>query len=89
LLWHCDKREKTTDLIEVQGYADLARDSNSNAIVNTNFAAYEAAIRRSKITKKKNDDLRDAIRDINILKNEMKEIRSLLLKMVENTNGKS
>ena len=78
-----------TDLIEVQGYADLARDSNSNAIVNTNLAAYEAAIRRSKITKKKNDDLRDAIRDINILKNEMKEIRLLLLKMVENTNGKS
>lgn len=78
-----------TDLVEVQGYSDLARDVNSNAVVNTNMSAYIAAVKRAKNAKKQNDDIRDAIRDINILKNEMSEIRSLLIKMVEKTNGNS
>lgn len=78
-----------TELIEVQGHPDLARDVNSNAVVNTNFTAYHAAIKRTQAAKKQNEDIRDAIRDINILKNEMKEIRSLLIKMVENQNGNS
>lgn len=79
-----------TDFVKVEGYSDLVRDQNSKAVVNNNIAAYEAAIKRAKFEKKKNDDIRSAIRDINILKNEMKEIRSLILKMVEsNNNGNS
>jgi hypothetical protein len=75
------------ELVKVEGHPDLVRDVNSKAIINTNMAAYEAAVKRSKAVKQQKDDLRDAVRDINILKNEMKEIRSLLIKMVENSNG--
>jgi len=73
--------------VKVEGHSDLERDKNSNAIINTNFSAYEAAKKRATAEKRKNDDIRDAIRDINILKNEMKEIRSLLIKMVESKNN--
>lgn len=76
-----------TELVKVEGHPDLVRDMNSKAIINTNMAAYEAAVKRSKTVQRQKDDLRDAVRDINILKNEMKEIRSLLIKMVESSHG--
>lgn len=72
-----------SNYLPVDGHPDLVRDSSSKAIINTNIAAYEAAVKRSKLVKKQNQDIRDAIRDINILKNEMKEIKDLILKMVE------
>jgi transcription antitermination factor NusG len=78
-----------SEFIKIEGHSDLLRDANSKAIINTNMAAYEAAVKRSKAVKQQKDDLRDAVRDINILKNQIKEIRSLLIKMVENKNGKS
>ena len=42
-----------------------------------------AAVERSKNAQKAKDELRDATREINILKSEMHEIKSLLLQMVE------
>ncbi len=78
-----------SNYMQVEGHNDLVRDVNSKAIINTNMAAYEAAVKRSKSAQNQKDELRDAVRDINILKNEMKEIRTLLIKMVENTNGNS
>ena len=78
-----------SNYLQVEGHNDLVRDVNSKAIINTNMAAYEASVKRSKSAQNQKDELRDAVRDINILKNEMKEIRSLLIKMVENTNGNS
>lgn len=78
-----------SNFIKVEGHSDLLRDVNSKAIINTNMAAYKAAVERFNLVKQQKDDLRDAVRDINILKNEMKEIRSLLIKMAENKNGKS
>lgn len=71
------------EYIKVEDHSDLARDMGSRAIVNTNFAAYEAAVARSRAAKQHKDDLRDAIRDINNLKNEMHEIKHLLLKLME------
>jgi hypothetical protein len=55
----------------------------SRGIVNTNLAAYEAAVARSRAVNKQKDDLRDAVRDINNLKSEMHEIKNLLLKLVD------
>ena len=45
--------------------------------------AYEAAVNRSRNVKQQKDSMRDAVRDINNLKSEMHEIKSLLLKLVD------
>jgi hypothetical protein len=72
-----------SELIQVKDHPDLARDKDSHAIVNTNMAAYEAAVRRSRSAQNQKDELRDAVRDINNLKSEMHEIKNLLLQMMD------
>ena len=67
----------------VEDSKDLLRDMHSKAIINTNKSAYEAAVNRVRNTQKQKDELRDATREINILKSEMHEIKSLLIKLVE------
>ena len=71
------------DYIKVEGYENLVRDTHSNAIINTSRSAYEAAVLRSKNVQKQRDELRDATRQINMLKSEMNEIKSLLIKLVD------
>ena len=72
-----------TEYIKVKDHPNLARDANSRAVVNTNVAAYEAAVKRSRAAQQHRDELRDAVRDINNLKCEMHEIKNLLLQLVE------
>ena len=72
-----------SEYLKVEGHEHLVRDMGSKAIVNTNRFAYVAAIQRSKNAQKEKDELRDATREINILKSEMHEIKSLLLQLVE------
>jgi|TARA_Y100000389_G_scaffold115089_1_gene112177 hypothetical protein len=72
-----------TEFIKVEEHPKLVRDSYSRAIINTDVHAYEAAIKRSRNAKRQKDDMRDAVRDINNLKSEMHEIKSLLLKLVD------
>jgi|TARA_B110000503_G_C7167737_1_gene422729 hypothetical protein len=73
-----------TEYIKVLDHPHLARDLDSRAIVNTNLAAYESAIARSRAVQKNKDELRDAVRDINSIKSEMHEIKSLLMQMMDN-----
>tara|TARA_B100001564_G_C20157427_1_gene453811 strand:+ start:322 stop:555 length:234 start_codon:yes stop_codon:yes gene_type:complete len=68
----------------VEDSKDLLRDMHSKAIINTNRNAYLAAVERANKVRKNKDELRDATREINILKSEMHEIKSLLIKLVEN-----
>ena len=70
-------------LNKVEGYQDLYKDSNSKGVINTNRNAYLAAVQRKKTFEMQKDGLRDATREINILKSEMHEIKSLLVKLVE------
>lgn len=72
-----------TEFVKVKDHPNLARDMESRAVVNTNLAAYEAAVKRARATKERRDELRDAVRDINNLKCEMHEIKSLLLQLVD------
>ena len=72
-----------TEYIQVKDHPDLVRDTQSHAIVNTNMAAYQAAVERSRAAQKQRDELRDAVRDINNLKCEMHEIKNLLLELVD------
>jgi len=72
-----------SDFNKVDGYQDLFKDSNSKGVINTNRNAYLAAIQRKKTFEMQKDGLRDATREINILKSEMHEIKSLIVKLVE------
>ena len=72
-----------SDYKEVEGHADLVRDMHSKAVINTNRSAYLAAVQRKRTLQQQKDELRDATREINILKCEMHEIKSLLIKLVE------
>ena len=72
-----------TDYKSIEGHSDLIKDMHSKAVINTNRSAYLAAVQRKKNFIAQKDSLRDATREINILKSEMHEIKSLLVKLVE------
>ncbi len=70
----------TNKYAKVEGHANLIRDEYSGAIINNDLNGYEAAIRRKKVFQIQREE-------INSLKNEMLEIKQLLGKIIENTNG--
>ena len=72
-----------SDYKNIEGHQDLIKDMHSKAVINTNRSAYLAAVQRKKNLDAQRDGLRDATREINILKSEMHEIKSLLVKLVE------
>tara|TARA_R100000081_G_scaffold57821_1_gene28541 strand:+ start:149 stop:382 length:234 start_codon:yes stop_codon:yes gene_type:complete len=72
-----------SDYKNIEGHSDLIKDMHSKAVINTNRSAYLAAVQRKKSFIAQKDSLRDATREINILKSEMHEIKTLLVKLVE------
>ena len=70
-----------SDTVKVQGHTHLVRDLKSQAIINTDSSAYARYMARKAKQQKKDDQLRDVIRDVNELKNEMREIKNLLVEM--------
>jgi len=76
------------DGIRVKGKEDLVRNIPKNldiapAIINTNKNAYEIAKRRALEAQKQRDEIRGANREINNLKCEMHEIKSMLKTLLE------
>ena len=70
-----------SDTVKVQGHTHLVRDLKSQAIINTDSNAYARYMARKAKQSKKDDEIRSVIRDVNELKNEMKEIKNLLVEM--------
>ena len=70
--------------LKVEGHRTLVRETGSNAIVNTDKNSYAIYMQRIREARKSNDDLKFAVREINTLKTELKEIKELLIKV---TNG--
>ena len=69
------------DTARVEGHTHLVRDLKSQAIINTDSDAYARYMARKTKQSKKDDEMRDVIRDVNELKNEMREIKNLLIEM--------
>ena len=67
--------------LKVEGHTHLVRDLKSQAIINTDSDAYARYMARKVKQSKKDDEIRSVIRDVNELKNEMKEIKNLLVEM--------
>ena len=72
-----------SDYIKVQGHSNLVRDVNSHAIINKDKNAYHLAKHRAEEAQRQGDEIRGATREINNLKCEMHEIKSLLLQLVD------
>jgi len=68
--------------LKVKGHSNLVRDTESHAIVNTNRNTYELYMKSQIQKRKQQDQLRDTVREINNLKNEMYEIKELLKKVI-------
>ena len=71
-----------TDFVKVKGHSDLHRDVNSNAVINTNASEYSLYMKRIKTRQKDNDKFKNAVREINNLKHELREIKTLIKKIV-------
>jgi len=68
-----------SDTAKVQGHTHLVRDLKSQAIINTDSDAYARYMARKANQKAKDDEVRKVIRDVNELRNEMREIKSLII----------
>jgi len=69
--------------LKVEGSSNLIRDAKSNAILNTDSSSYQDYMANAKKRKMEQDDIRNAVREINSLKCEMYEIKSMLLKLLD------
>ena len=70
------------EFVQVQDHPDLVRDKHSTGIISTNRTAYDIAVRRAQSAQEQRDELRNATREINNIKCEMHEIKSLLTQLV-------
>lgn len=72
-----------TDILKVENNNELVRNVKSNAIINVDKSAFNNYLTMVKKKTQEKQDLRDAIREINILKNEMTEIKNLLINLTD------
>jgi hypothetical protein len=73
--------------LKVEGFEDLIRDTESTAIVNKDKNGYEMYMRKVSTRKLERETVRGLVREVNELREDFKEIKNLLVKMVDN-NGR-
>jgi hypothetical protein len=69
--------------LKVEGHESLARDVRSNAIVNTSKTEYQIYMNRIKSREQQSDEIRNTIKEINVLKQELFEIKNLLKEVIK------
>tara|TARA_B100000212_G_scaffold303674_1_gene250592 strand:+ start:27 stop:248 length:222 start_codon:yes stop_codon:yes gene_type:complete len=70
--------------VKVEGYSSLVRDVSSNGIVNTNVSEYQTYMKRIRMRNQQGDEIRSAVKEINNLKAELREIKGLIKELVKN-----
>ena len=68
--------------LKVEGHEHLVRESSSHAIINADNSGYSIYMQRVRAREKQGDQIRNAVKEINNIKSEMHEIKSLLEKLV-------
>ena len=68
--------------LKVEGHTHLVREITSSGIVNTNTTEYEIYMKRIKSREQHGDQIRTAVKDINNLKAELREIKGLLKEII-------
>ena len=67
------------DFVKVKGHDGLVRDKNTGAIINFDDSAI--------VPRRKSKQLGSALEDLNILKNEDSEIKSLSRELIKNASN--
>ena len=70
-------------VLKVEGYNNLVRDIQSNAIVNTNRREFKMYMSRTNQRVDQQDTIRNVCREINNLKKELREIKDLIREVVK------
>ena len=72
-----------SEFLKVEGHKDLVRDTSTGAILNTNRNAYLNYKKRLREAQKQRDEIRSATREINNVKCEIHEIKSMLKTLLD------
>lgn len=67
------------DEVKIEGHSNLSKDLGSGAIVNTDKVAYQRYLQ----SKKNMKEMQDTVSDINKMKEEMSEIKTLLKELLK------
>tara|TARA_Y100001938_G_C7847145_1_gene308988 strand:+ start:39 stop:266 length:228 start_codon:yes stop_codon:yes gene_type:complete len=70
-------------LSRIEGYDGFRKDESTGAIINVDQSAWKAAKDRAKAAQRSRDEIRDQAREINNLKCEMHEIKSMLQTLLD------
>tara|TARA_B100000287_G_C20057553_1_gene553029 strand:+ start:257 stop:490 length:234 start_codon:yes stop_codon:yes gene_type:complete len=70
----------------VEGRPGLYRDEDSNAVINRNSNDYQAYMSRKQVVSRKNNELKKMKEDLDTVKDEMSEIKSLLVSLNQKLN---
>ena len=65
--------------IRVEGHEHLVRDTTSNAVINSSTSEYKIYMSKYRAREKQSDELRNACKEINNLKAELREIKTLII----------
>ena len=65
--------------LKVEGFDSLIRDTSSNAVINSSTSEYRIYMARHRARNKQSDELRNACKEINNLKAELREIKTLII----------
>jgi hypothetical protein len=68
--------------LKVSNAEGMVRDMNTGAVLNKNESDYESYVRRKELVKKSKEQLVKQTEEINNLKNELSEIKQMLLALM-------
>lgn len=69
--------------LQVQGHTNLVRDKRTGAILNTNRNEIARARKIKNIKNRETEVIKNLSQDVDTLKEDMKEIKELLFRLVE------
>jgi len=69
--------------LKVKGYTGLVRDVYSSAIIREKSTDYVMYMQRQTQIRENKDEMRNAIREINNLKKELREIKDLIQEVIK------
>ena len=70
------------EFLKVEGHASLVRDTDTGAIINNNKTEYEEYLQRKRQAEARDNEISQHTEDINNIKNELKDIKGLLLQLL-------
>ena len=65
-------------ILKVEGHSNLIKETRTKAVINTNVSEYNIYMARLKSRNQQSDELRSAVKEINNLKAELREIKDLV-----------